>query len=68
MTQTALKKVIELMQLLTPVKLPKTFDQLLSKLETQNLVYKKIWYCQICNEEVELNGNKQRHCSICHNK
>jgi len=68
LTQSALKKVIELMQLLTPIKLPKTFDQLLSKLETENLAYNKIWYCQNCNDEVELARNKQRNCLKCHNK
>jgi hypothetical protein len=62
-TKTALAKTIELMQLLTNEKLPKTFNQLLTRLQANPIEYSKRWYCQPCDEFVELNNQYQRRCS-----
>ena len=59
LTQTALKLVIKHTQLLTSIKLPKDFDQLMSKIETHELKYNEKWFGQICLEEVKLSNSKQ---------
>ena len=68
LTQTALRTVIEFTQVLTPVRIPKSFDQLISKLDLEKLNYYKIWLCQKCVVKVMLINNKQRHCQICQTK
>ena len=45
MTQHCLKIVIELLQGLTKIKIPKTFDQLMSVIEQDALSYNKVWFC-----------------------
>lgn len=68
LTQTALRIVIEFTQLLTPIKIPKSFDQLMSKIESEQLNYYKTWFCQKCVVQVMLINNKQRNCLKCFNK
>ena len=62
LTQTAFKLVIEHTQLLTPIKLPKTLDQLLGRLEQEELTNTKQWFCQSCIKKITLANNKQRRC------
>jgi len=67
LTQTALKLIIQHTQLFTHIQIPKTFDQLISRIE-EELNYDKVWFCQTCNTEVKLDNNKQRYCKKCFDK
>lgn len=68
LTQEALKLVIEHTQLLTNIKIPKTFNQLMSRILDEKPDYTKTWYCKTCNSYVELSDCKQRICSTCNSK
>jgi hypothetical protein len=46
MSQNCLKIVIEMIQGLTKIKIPKTFDQLMSIIEQDALSFEKVWFCQ----------------------
>jgi hypothetical protein len=67
-TQSAFKLLLEHTQLFTNIKLPKSIDQIITKIEEEKLTYSKKWYCQNCKEEVNLENNKQRNCFKCLNK
>jgi hypothetical protein len=68
-TKTALKSTVEFVQLLRPdLKIPKTFDQLLLRVEETKIKYQKNWFCQSCTKYVQLSEPKQRHCIFCKNK
>ena len=68
LTQSSLKSVIELTQLFTNIKIPKTFNQLFENITEENVSYSKTWHCQTCLKKVELLHSKQRSCSGCNNK
>lgn len=68
LTQTALKLVIEHTQLFTNIELPKSFDQLMSKLHQQQLLKTRKFFCQKCQIEFnyeDLIISKQRKCQRC---
>ncbi len=67
-TQSAFKLALEHTQLFTKIKIPKTIDQLIAKIEDEKLTYTKKWFCQNCKQELTLENNKQRKCLICSNK
>ena len=46
MSQNCLKIVIEMIQGLTKIKIPKTFDQLMTIIEQDALSFEKVWFCQ----------------------
>ena len=72
LTKTALESTIQLIQLLVPdIRIPKTFDQLILRVQEYNLKYEKHWFCQKCKEFVrkETSGDsKQRICLNCNNR
>ena len=68
LTQTALKLVIEHTQLFTANKLPKSFNQLILRVQNEKLEYEKIWFCQNCHLKIDLNDSKQRICLTCNQK
>lgn len=68
LTQEALKIVIEHTQLFTNIKIPKTFNQLMVRINNEKLDYEKVWFCQYCEVKCELSNTKQRICSSCNNK
>jgi hypothetical protein len=73
MSQHCLKIVIEMIQGLTKIKIPKSFDQLMSVIEQDALSFEKVWFCQTegClkfGEKVKLDFSKQRNCTECSKK
>jgi hypothetical protein len=64
MSQHCLKIVIEMIQGLTKIKIPKTFDQLMSLIEQDALSFEKVWFCRTegC---LNLDFSKQRSCPEC---
>ena len=50
-SQSALSLVSELTRLFTGIKIPKKFDQILKKNSSNNISYKKLWYCSNCKKE-----------------
>jgi len=67
-TRDAFAKVIEFAQLLTNVKIPKSFDQLMKHINEEKLEYSKVFFCQKCVNKVELNNSKQRTCELCNER
>lgn len=67
-TQAGLELIVKHLQNFLDFKLPRTFDQIILRLDPQNLEYKKQWFCPKCQIEVELNYYYQRECHICDEK
>ena len=67
-TQSDFKLVIEFAQLLTPIKLPKDFDRIMSQVNQKQLSFNKKWFCHYCKIYNTLSNNKQRECVNCNNK
>ena len=67
-TRESFKQIIELSQLLTNIKIPKTFEQLMLRVSEEKLDYTKVFFCQQCVTQVDLSNSKQRTCGQCNNR
>jgi hypothetical protein len=67
-TQVGLQLIVSHLQNFIEFKIPKTFDQMLNRVQGRSLEYEKIWFCQTCNTEVKLENYYQRDCSSCEEK
>ena len=67
-TQTGLELIVRHLQHFLDFKIPKTFDQLVLRLEPKNIEFKKKWFCPKCQSEVVLDWHYQRECHNCDEK
>jgi hypothetical protein len=70
-TQSSLTDFLQLSNIISPIKLPTTFDGLIKVVngEKPNLMVNKTWYCSICLEKTtKLDDRFQRACKKCKSK
>jgi hypothetical protein len=70
-TQMALKKIIQLANITSKIKLPTSFDGLLNILiKKESLIdYDKSWFCGNCLKSISILENRlQRSCSKCNTR
>lgn len=67
-SKTGLSKIIEFTQIFNDVKLPKSFINLINRLDKNPIQYEKKWYCAKCAVYVVLKHQYQRRCTTCNTK
>ncbi len=68
LTQKAFKVISELINVMSSSKIPNSFDKCAKILfeETKDeVLYTKLWFCQLCKIEVVLVNQYQRQCKNC---
>ena len=72
LTQTASNLIIELINIISIVKIPSNFNSCLKFLEnkgvSQKIHFEKRWFCSYCQKIVCIKNRYQRACNFCYNK
>jgi hypothetical protein len=64
-TQEGLRLIIAHLQNFVDFQLPKSFDRLINKIDSQTLSYDKVWFCDFCDKIINLKSCYQRNCHLC---